>query len=134
MSSPKYCLGGPNTRPTKPQNSVFELVDELIEDLKTHESVVYEIYTDLPKNAIIIVGASFTCLGVSHRIEPSEKYYGKPIGTHVSEEDVEFYLRQDAQNAVENSKQLFQNFQNIPKTAQLVLSYMMWIRNTGYER
>ena len=129
MSSPKYC---PNVGPA--QNSVFELVEELIEDLKTHERVVYEIYEDYEDAKDVILVFPGTSLGVKHRIKPSEKYYGEPIGTHVSEEDVEFYLRQDAQNAVENSKRLFHNFQNISKMAQLVLSNMMWIWNTGYGR
>ena len=125
MSSPKYCLGGPDARPAGPPNSGFEL-DDLIEDLKRHESVEYKIYADS------LHGASYTSLGVSHRIKPSEKYYGEPIGTQVSEEDVQFYLRQDAQNAVKNSIRLFQNFQNIPKTAKLVLSNMMF--TLGYGR
>ena len=59
---------------------------DLIEDLKRHESVMYEVYADS------LHGASYTSLGVSHRIKPSEKYYGEPIGTQVSEEDVQFYL------------------------------------------
>ena len=98
-------------------------------DLKRHEGVVLHVYADP------IHGASAATCGVGHLLKPGDKYYGEPIGTPISEEDMNTYLNSDAYIALQDAQALFgvSDFNmKYPEEVQLVLANMMF--NLGYDR
>ena len=94
------------------------------EELKQHEGVVYRIYPDP------IHGAAAPTLGVGHLVVPGDSHYGQPIGTPVSPEEVDEYLDNDARVALEESRRLYQGFDDLPLEVQYIISNMMF--NLGH--
>ena len=110
-----------------PRLSISEFdMEKFKEELKKHEGVVYKIYPDP------IHGAAAPTLGVGHLVVLGDKHYGQPIGTPVSREEVEEYLANDAQIAVDESKKLYRGFDDLPLEVQYIISNMMF--NLGYTR
>ena len=59
--------------------------EEVYEQLKIDEGVVYEIYND---------HLGYPTFGVGHLIKESDEEFGKPVGTPVDEERVRGVLRE----------------------------------------
>jgi lysozyme len=98
-------------------------IDQLQEELKRDEGCVNAIYLDhlnLP-----------TC-GIGHLITEWDEEYGKPVGTEVSEDRVNELFKEDIKVTLEECKVLYENFDDLPEEAQLILANMMF--NMGRPR
>ena len=79
-----------------------------------------------------IHGESAATCGVGHLLKPGDKYYGMPIGTPITEEDMKAYLQSDSLQALDGLKRMFGDFPQYPEEVQLVLANMMF--NLGNSR
>ena len=71
---------------------------QFIQDLKRHEGVVLKVYADP------IHGEAAPTCGVGHLLVPGDPHYGKPIGTPISETEMNDYLNKDVNTAIANSR------------------------------
>ena len=81
----------------KEYNTVLDM-EELYEQLKIDEGVVYEIYED---------HLGYPTFGVGHLILDTDEEYGKPSGTPVSEDRVRECFERDITIAIEECKILY---------------------------
>lgn len=98
-------------------------IDQLQQELKRDEGCVNAVYLDhlnLP-----------TC-GVGHLITEWDEEYGKPVGTEISEERVNALFKEDIKVTLDECKILYENFDDLPEEAQLILANMMF--NMGRPR
>jgi len=98
-------------------------IDKLQEELKRDEGCVNAIYLDhlnLP-----------TC-GIGHLITEWDEEHGKPVGTEISEERVNDLFKKDIKVTLEECRVLYENFDDLPEEAQLILANMMF--NMGRPR
>ena len=98
-------------------------IDKLQQELKQDEGCVNAIYLDhlnLP-----------TC-GIGHLITEWDEEYGKAVGTEVSEDRVNALFKEDIKVTLEECKVLYENFDDLPEEAQLILANMMF--NMGRPR
>ena len=98
-------------------------VEQLRDTLKVDEGCVNSIYLD---------HLNLPTLGIGHLINEWDEEYGKPVGTPVSEERVNELFEKDVQVTIEESEQLFGNFQELPEEVQQILANMMF--NLGRPR
>ena len=92
--------------------NLIQLQDEIAND----EGVVYETYH---------CSLGHLTGGIGHLItEWDEEFYEKPIGTKVPHEQVNDWFEKDIKVTISDCKILFDNFDNLPKEAQLVIANM----------
>lgn len=98
-------------------------IEQLREELKIDEGVKYEVYLDhlgLP-----------TC-GIGHLIKETDPEHGLEVGTVISEERVNELFDEDIKVTISECEDLFNNFNDLPEEAQLILANMMF--NMGKPR
>lgn len=100
-----------------------ELLEKLRQELARDEGVVYEIYLD---------HLSLPTFGLGHLVRPSDREYGQPVGTPVSEERVNECFTEDVQTTLDDCEILYPDFAELPDEAQLVIANMMF--NMGRPR
>ena len=98
-------------------------IDQLQKELKRDEGCVNAIYLDhlnLP-----------TC-GIGHLITEWDEEYNQPVGTVISDDRVDELFKKDIEVTLEECKILYENFDDLPEEAQLILANMMF--NMGRPR
>ena len=97
--------------------------DQLRQELADDEGCKYEIYSD---------HLNLPTFGIGHLITESDPEFGKPIGTEVSEERVRKAFNLDVAVTIDECKVLYDDFDDLPEEAQLVICNMMF--NMGRPR
>ena len=99
--------------------------EEVYNQLKIDEGVVYEIYND---------HLGYPTFGVGHLILESDEEYGRPVGTPVSEERVRACFERDLDIAESECRALYGegDFGKLPDEVQQILVNMMF--NMGRTR
>ena len=88
------------------------LQDEIAND----EGVVYELYR---------CSLGHLTGGIGHLItEWDEEYYGMPVGTKVPHEQVDAWFAMDINRTLQDCKEIFPDFNDLPNEAQLVIANM----------
>lgn len=91
-------------------------IDKLREEVTFDEGVKYETYH---------CSEGHLTGGIGHLItEWDEDYYDKPIGTPISEEQVNEWFAKDIEVSINDCKDLFSNFDDLPEDVQRVLANM----------
>ena len=98
-------------------------IEQLREELKRDEGCVNSIYLD---------HLNLPTTGIGHLINEWDEEYGKPVGTPVSEERVNDLFDKDIQVTIDECKVLYDNFDDLPEEAQLIIANMMF--NLGRPR
>ena len=98
-------------------------IEQLREELKRDEGCVNSIYLDHLNLPTTVIG---------HLINEWDEEYGKPVGTPVSEERVNDLFDKDIQVTIDECKVLYDNFDDLPEEAQLIIANMMF--NLGRPR
>ena len=98
-------------------------LEQLREELKRDEGCVYSVYLD---------HLNLPTTGIGHLINEWDEEYGKPVGTPVSEERVNDLFDKDIQVTIDECKLLYDNFDDLPEEAQLIIANMMF--NLGRPR
>ena len=98
-------------------------IEQLREELKRDEGCVYSVYLD---------HLNLPTTGIGHLINEWDEEYGKPVGTPVSEERVNDLFDKDIQVTIDECKVLYDNFDDLPEEAQLIIANMMF--NLGRPR
>ena len=98
-------------------------IEQLREELKRDEGCVNSIYLD---------HLNLPTTGIGHLINEWDEEYGKPVGTPVSEERVNDLFDKDIQVTIYECKVLYDNFDDLPEEAQLIIANMMF--NLGRPR
>jgi len=92
--------------------NLITLQDEIAND----EGVVYETYH---------CSLGHLTGGIGHLItEWDEEYYDKPVGTRVSHEQVNDWFSRDISITLNDCKDIFPDFDDLPSEAQLVIANM----------
>ena len=92
--------------------NLVTLQDEIAND----EGVVYELYR---------CSLGHLTGGIGHLItEWDEEYYGMPIGTKVPHEQVDAWFAVDINRTLQDCKEIFPDFNDLPEEAQLVIANM----------
>ena len=92
--------------------NLVTLQDEIAND----EGVVYELYR---------CSLGHLTGGIGHLItEWDEEYYGMPVGTKVSHEQVDAWFAVDINRTLQDCKEIFPDFNDLPEEAQLVIANM----------
>jgi len=92
--------------------NLIQLQDEIAND----EGVVYETYH---------CSLGHLTGGIGHLItEWDEEFYEQPIGTKVPNEQVNDWFEKDIKVTISDCKIIFDNFDNLPEEAQLVIANM----------
>lgn len=99
--------------------NIGKLKDQLI----ISEGVVYKTYND-------ILGLK-TC-GIGHLCREGEPEFELPLGAKISEERVTELFEQDIQTAINDCKKIYDDWDKLPETVQIVCCDMMF--NLGYPR
>ena len=91
-------------------------IDKLREEITFDEGVKYETYH---------CSEGHLTGGIGHLItEWDEDYYDKPIGTPIPEEKVNEWFASDIEVSINDCKDLFNNFDDLPEDVQRVLANM----------
>ena len=98
-------------------------IEQLREDLKRDEGCVNAIYLD---------HLNLPTIGIGHLVTEWDEEHGKPVGTPVSEERVNELFDKDIQVTLDECKILYDNFDDLPEEAQLIIANMMF--NLGRPR
>ena len=92
--------------------NLVKLQDEIAND----EGVVYELYR---------CSLGHLTGGIGHLItEWDEQYYGMPVGTKVPHEQVDAWFAVDINRTLQDCKEIFPDFNDLPEEAQLVIANM----------
>ena len=98
-------------------------IEKLREELERDEGVKYEIYND---------HLGYATFGVGHLVIESDPEYGMDIGTPISESRVIEAFEQDVQIVLGDCEKLYNDFDQLPEEAQLIIANMMF--NMGLTR
>jgi GH24 family phage-related lysozyme (muramidase) len=98
-------------------------IQKLRQEIEADEGNVNEIYLD---------HLGLPTFGIGHLVRDTDPEHGQPVGTPVSEERVNSCFDNDIQGTITDCKNLFDNFDDLPEEAQLILCNMMY--NLGYTR
>jgi|TARA_A100001518_G_C1194888_1_gene39569 GH24 family phage-related lysozyme (muramidase) len=98
-------------------------IQKLRQEIEADEGNVNEIYLD---------HLGLPTFGIGHLVRDTDPEHGQPVGTPVSEERVNICFDNDIQGTITDCKNLFDNFDDLPEEAQLILCNMMY--NLGYTR
>ena len=89
---------------------------KLQDDLANDEGIKYEIYR---------CSEGYPTGGIGHLItEWDEPYYGMPIGSKISHEQVDEWFARDIQVTLKDCEIIFEEFDSLPQEAQLVIANM----------
>jgi len=92
--------------------NLMVLQDEIAND----EGVVYELYR---------CSLGHLTGGIGHLVtEWDEEYYGMPVGTKVPHEQVDAWFAVDINRTLQDCKEIFPDFNDLPEEAQLVIANM----------
>ena len=92
--------------------NLMVLQDEIAND----EGVVYELYR---------CSLGHLTGGIGHLVtEWDEEYYGMPVGTKVPHEQVDAWFAMDINRTLQDCKEIFPDFNDLPNEAQLVIANM----------
>ena len=97
--------------------------DRLREELADDEGCKLEIYLD---------HLGLPTFGIGHLVREDDPEHGEPVGTAVSEERVRQVFALDIAVTLEDCKRLYDDFDDLPEEAQLVIANMCF--NLGYPR
>lgn len=97
--------------------------DQLREELAEDEGCKFEIYLD---------HLGLPTFGIGALIKDHDPEYGQPVGTPVSEERVRQRFNLDIAVTIEDCQVLYDDFDDLPEEAQLVIANMMF--NLGRPR
>ena len=97
--------------------------DQLREELAEDEGCKYEIYLD---------HLGLPTFGIGALIKEHDPEYGQPVGTPVSEDRVRQRFNLDIAVTIEDCQVLYDDFDDLPEEAQLVIANMMF--NMGRPR
>ena len=88
----------------------------LQDEISNDEGVVYELYR---------CSLGHLTGGIGHLVtEWDEDYYGKPIGYPVPQEQVDAWFAVDINRTLQDCKEIFPDFNDLPEEAQLVIANM----------
>ena len=91
-------------------------IDVLRKEIEADEGCKYETYH---------CSEGHLTGGIGHLItEWDEEVYAKPIGTPISEEQVQEWFEKDVQTAINDCQNIFNNFDSLPEDIQHVLINM----------
>jgi len=92
--------------------NLVTLQDEIASD----EGVMYETYH---------CSLGHLTGGIGHLItEWDEEFYGQPIGTKISHEQINDWFTKDIDTTLRDCRDIFPDFDNLPEDAQLVIANM----------
>lgn len=97
--------------------------DQLREELAEDEGCKFEIYLD---------HLGLPTFGIGALIKEHDPEYGQPVGTPVSEDRVRQRFNLDIAVTIEDCQVLYDDFDDLPEEAQLVIANMMF--NMGRPR
>ena len=97
--------------------------DQLREELADDEGCKFEIYLD---------HLGLPTFGIGALIKEHDPEYGQPVGTPVSEDRVRKRFNLDIAVTIEDCQVLYDDFNDLPEEAQLVIANMMF--NMGRPR
>ena len=97
--------------------------DQLREELAEDEGCKFEIYLD---------HLGLPTFGIGALVKDHDPEYGQPVGTPVSEERVRQRFNLDIAVTIEDCQVLYDDFDDLPEEAQLVIANMMF--NMGRPR
>jgi lysozyme len=98
-------------------------IDQLREELAEDEGCKFEIYLD---------HLGLPTFGIGALIKDGDPECGQPVGTPVDEERVRQRFNLDIAVTIEDCKVLYDDFDDLPEEAQLVIANMMF--NMGRPR
>lgn len=98
-------------------------IDQLRMELEYDEGCKYEIYLD---------HLDLPTFGIGHLVTADDPEYDQPVGTAVSEERVQEVFEQDVQITIGECKKLYDDWDDLPEEAQLIIANMMF--NMGRPR
>ena len=97
--------------------------DQLRMELADDEGCKYSVYLD---------HLNLPTFGIGHLITEADPEFGEPIGTEISEELVHRAFLLDVAVTIDECKVLYDDFDDLPEEAQLVICNMMF--NMGRPR
>jgi len=98
-------------------------IDQLRQELAADEGCKYEIYLD---------HLGLETFGIGHLVTKDDPEYGEPVGTEVTEDRVQQVFRRDIAVTTDECHVLYDDFDELPEEAQLVIANMMF--NMGRPR
>jgi len=98
-------------------------IEQLRDTLKIDEGCVNSVYLD---------HLNLATVGIGHLVTEWDEEYGKPVGTQISDDRVNALFKEDIKVTLEECKVLYENFDDLPEEAQLILANMMF--NMGRPR
>jgi lysozyme len=98
-------------------------IDQLREEISVDEGVKYEIYLD---------HLGLPTFGIGHLVRDDDPESGQPVGTAVSEDRVNECFDKDVEIVIDDCRQLYEDFDDLPGEAQLIIANMMF--NMGRPR
>lgn len=98
-------------------------IGKLRADLELDEGIKYEIYLD---------HLGLPTFGIGHLVIEGDLEYGEEVGTPVSEDRVAEAFEQDIQITLEDCDRLYDDFDELPEEAQLIIANMCF--NLGRPR
>ena len=98
-------------------------IEQLREEIAIDEGVKYEIYLD---------HLGLPTFGIGHLVRDDDPEFGQPVGTAVSEDRVNECFDKDVEIVIDDCRQLYEDFDDLPGEAQLIIANMMF--NMGRPR
>lgn len=98
-------------------------IEQLREEISVDEGIKYEIYLD---------HLDLPTFGIGHLVRDDDPEYGQPVGTAVSEDRVNECFDKDVEIVIDDCRQLYEDFDDLPDEAQLIIANMMF--NMGRPR
>ena len=90
--------------------------DKLREELAEDEGCKFEIYLD---------HLGLPTFGIGHLVKEGDPEHGQPVGTPVDEERVRQVFSLDMAVTIEDCRSLYDDFDELPEEAQLIIANMM---------
>lgn len=98
-------------------------IEQLREEISIDEGVKYEIYLD---------HLGLPTFGIGHLVRDDDPEFGQPVGTAVSKDRVNECFDKDVEIVINDCRQLYEDFDDLPSEAQLIIANMMF--NMGRPR
>jgi len=98
-------------------------IEQLREEIAVDEGIKYEIYLD---------HLGLPTFGIGHLVRDDDPEFGQPVGTAVSEDRVNECFDKDVEIVIDDCRQLYEDFDDLPAEAQLIIANMMF--NMGRPR
>ena len=90
-------------------------IDVLRKEIEADEGCKYETYR---------CSEGYPTAGIGHLLTEWDEEYSEPIGTAVSEEQVQKWFEKDVQTAINDCQDIFNDFNSLPEDIQHVLINM----------